>query len=84
MYDNLTTEEREAMYYLKNDQAIVIKEADKGSAVVIWDNQDYLIEAEKQLSYKETHEEVSSDPSFFIKAFPDTLEKKFKKRRHFC
>ena len=84
LYDNLTTEEREAMYYLKNDQAIVIKEADKGSAVVIWDNQDYLIEAEKQLSYKETHEEVSSDPSFFIKTFPDTLEKKFKKRRHFC
>ena len=32
---NLTREERQAMCNLKNDQSIVIKEADKGSAVVI-------------------------------------------------
>ena len=46
-YYNLTREERQAMYNLKNDQSIVIKEADKGSAVVIWDKKDYLMEAEK-------------------------------------
>ena len=63
------------MYNLKNDQSIVIKEADKGSAVVIWDKKDYLMEAEKQLSCKETYEEVSSDPSFLIKTIHDTLEK---------
>ena len=34
------------MYNLENDQSIVIKEADKGSAVVIWDKKDYLMEAE--------------------------------------
>ena len=28
------------MYNLKNDQSIVIKEADKGSAVVIWNKKD--------------------------------------------
>ena len=83
LYDNLTREEREAMYYLKNDQSIVTKEADKGSAVVIWNNKDYLMEAEKELSYKETHEEVSSGPSFFIKTFPDTLEKKIEKEETF-
>ena len=71
------------MYYLKNDQSIVTKEADKGSAVVIWNNKDYLMEAEKELSYKETHEEVSSGPSFFIKTFPEKKEKKIEKEETF-
>ena len=74
-YYNLTREERQAMYNLKKDQSIVIKEADTGSAVVIWDKKDYLMEAEKQLSCKETYEEVSSDTSFLIKTIHDTLEK---------
>ena len=33
------------------------------------------MKAEKQLSCKETYEEVSSDPSFLIKTIHDTLEK---------
>ena len=49
---------RQAMYNLKNDQSIVIKEADKGSAVVIWDKKDYLMEAEKQLSCNKTYKEA--------------------------
>ena len=74
-YYNLTREERQVIYNLKNDQSIVIKETDKGSAVVIWDKKDYLMESEKQLSCKKTHEEVSSDPSFVIKIIHDTFEK---------
>ena len=74
-YYNLTREERQAMYNLKKDQSIAIKEADKGSAVVIWDKKDYFMGAEKQLSCKETYEEVSSDTSFLIKTIHDTLEK---------
>ena len=54
---------------------ISLKEVDKGSAVVIWDKKDYLMEAEKQLSGKETYEEVSSDCSSLIKIIHDTLEK---------
>ena len=53
-YYSLTREERPAMYGLKNDQSFVIKEADKGPSVVIWDKKDYFIETEKQLSCKET------------------------------
>ena len=34
-YNNLTREERAALYDLKNDKNIIIKSADKGSAVVI-------------------------------------------------
>ena len=34
-YNNLTREERSAIYNLKNDKNVVIKSADKGSAVVV-------------------------------------------------
>ena len=63
------------MYHLKNGQSIVIQEVDKGSAVVMWDKKDYLMEAEKQLSCKETYEELSSHPSFLIKTIHHALEK---------
>ena len=34
-YNHLTREERSALYHLKNDKNIVIKRADKDSAVVV-------------------------------------------------
>ena len=43
--------------------------------MVVWDKNDYLIEAEKHVSCKETYEEVSSGLSFLIKIIHDTLEK---------
>ena len=60
--------------YLSHIKKVVFFK-DKDSAVVIWDKKDYLMEAEKQLSCKETYEEVSSDPSFLIKTIHDNLEK---------
>ena len=36
-YNNLSSKERQALYYLKNDKNIVIKGVDKGSAVLVWD-----------------------------------------------
>ena len=60
-YSNLTREERKALQTLKNDNSIVIKGADKGSAVVVWDREDYLKEAASQLSDKEVYEEVTGD-----------------------
>ena len=41
-YSNPTKGERNALYFLRDDASIVIKEADKGSAVVVWDREDYL------------------------------------------
>ena len=35
-----------------------LQTADKGSAVVIWDRNDYLKEAEKQLSDRSTNTEI--------------------------
>ena len=57
----------------------MIKEADKGSMVVIWDEEDYLQEAEEQLSCKDMYEEVTDDPSPIIETIPRTLEKIWKR-----
>ena len=51
------------MYSLKNYNTLVIKVADKGSGVVVWDREDYLKEAHKQVSDEEVYEEVTNDPS---------------------
>ena len=37
MYRILSKDERDAVYSLKNDKTIIMKEADEGSAVVFWD-----------------------------------------------
>ena len=41
-FSNLTKEEREALYSLKDDPSIIIKGANKGFVVVVWDREDYL------------------------------------------
>ena len=61
-YPNLTEAKREALQDLMYDKSIVIKPADKGSAVVIWDKQDYLKECVQQLGNKSVYEEVKRDP----------------------
>ena len=48
-YSNLSKEERIAMRSLADDRSVVIKKADKGSCIVVWDRSDYLREAEKEL-----------------------------------
>ena len=55
-YLNVTREEREAL-----NTSISIKGADKGSAVIVWDREDYIKEAESQLSDKTVYEEVFGD-----------------------
>ena len=41
-YNNLTREELGPLFDLKNDKTIGSKGADKGSAVVVWDRDDYI------------------------------------------
>ena len=47
--------------------------------VVIWEREDYLKEAEEQLSCKEMYEAVTDDPSYLINVLHRTLEKTQKK-----
>ena len=46
------------MRSLENDRNVIIKPADKGSSIVVWDKLVYLAEAEKQLSDSNTYKEV--------------------------
>ena len=60
-FNNLTKDERNAMYSLKDDKSIIIKNADKGVAVIAWDREDCIKEASKQLEDKEVYVEISND-----------------------
>ena len=46
------------MCSLENDKNVIIKPADKGSSIVVWDRLDYLADAEEQLSESKTCKEV--------------------------
>ena len=74
-YNNRTSKERQALYDLKNDKNTVIKGDDKGSAVVVWDREDYIKEAEKRLRDSDVYEEVPDDPEPLISAIHRTIEK---------
>ena len=62
-FSNLSSSEQLSLKQLKCDKNIVIKEADKGSAVVVWDRGDYISEANRQLDDRQVYEEVEVDPS---------------------
>ena len=71
-FNNLTKDERNAMYSLKDDKSIIIKgAADKCAAVIVWDREDYLNEASKQLKDKE----VPNDSSVLVSTIFKSLEK---------
>ena len=74
-HNNLTKEERDALYSLRYDPSVFIKSADKGSAVVVWDREYYLKEAYKQLDDGEVCEEVQNDPNVLVNTIMETLEK---------
>ena len=74
-FNNLTNSERKALYDLKNDKSIVIKSADTGSAVVVWDREDYIKEAEKQLGDQEVYEEVSNNAAPVLKTINGVIAK---------
>ena len=74
-FNNLTNSGRKALYDLKNDKSIVIKSADNGSAVVVWDREDYIKEAEKQLGDEEVYEDVSKDAARLLKTINGVIAK---------
>ena len=58
-YSNFSKEEWQSLRSLVDDRNIVIKKADKGSCVVVWDRNDYIAEAEKQLNNKSVYKNVT-------------------------
>ena len=43
------------MRSLAEDRSIIIKPADRGHYVIVWDREDYLAEGQKQLNYTSTY-----------------------------
>ena len=62
-FNNLTKKELNSLYNLRGDPSIIIKGPNKGSTVVVWDREDYLKQAPKELEDKDVYEEVQNDPS---------------------
>ena len=54
-YPDLSKEERSAL----QDNKSIIKPADKGSAIVIWDREDYLKKCNEQLSNETIYEKCN-------------------------
>ena len=73
MFNDLSKEELNAQYNLRDNQTIIIKGAGKVSAVVIWDREDYIKEASKQIEDKNVFEEVQNDPSILINTITHSL-----------
>eukprot|EP00795_Rhopilema_esculentum_P015680 gene15680-biopygen5110 len=74
-HSNLSSSELTALNNLKCDRNIVIKEADKGSAVVVLDRGDYLEEANRQLGDRQVDEEIEVDPTIELgKAVKNTID----------
>ena len=61
----------------------MIKGADKGSAVVVWDREDYVKEAENQLGDTNIYEEVPNDAEPLMNIILNTLEN-IRKRGDVC
>ena len=57
----MTKEERQAIYSLRDDTSIIIKEADKGSGIVVWDREDCLAEPRTQLKDKHVYQELKGN-----------------------
>ena len=59
--NNLCKEEYKSIKSLRNNPDIIIKPADKGSAVVILDKQFYINEGEGQLHNNQVYEDTETD-----------------------
>ena len=78
----MTKGERDAIYSLKNNSSTIIKEADKGSAVVVWDRDDYLREAKNELNDKNVYEELTENVEGSLEKIIETVLKKIRDRRY--
>ena len=60
-YKNITLDEKNAIKALSTDPTIVIKKADKGSAIVVMNKHDYITEAERQLNNTDFYQKTPED-----------------------
>ena len=63
---NITADERQALHNHKRNTEVEIREADKGSAVVVMSRERYIAEANRQLSDTDVYQQVSSTVVFDV------------------
>ena len=76
---NITKNEKAAIKSLQGNKGIIIRQADKGGAVVIWGRREYLNEAYRQLTNRAHYRPLAKDPTLStakeINSFIDKIEK---------
>ena len=75
-YSYLTKGDRDAVFLLKFDNSVLIKEVDKGSAVVVWDRENYLKEVNNQLNDKNFYKELAGHVEGPLEKIIKTILKK--------
>lgn len=71
--NNLTKEEYRDLKDLKEQKDIVIKRADKGGAIVIFNTKDYLSEGYRQLEDGNFHQKLDHDQTIQMKKALTTI-----------
>ena len=59
-FPSFTADERQAIRNTKRNTEVLVREADKGSAVVVISRERYIAEANRHLSYTDVYQQVSS------------------------
>ena len=58
---------------LKDEKSIIIKGAEEGAVVIVWDHEDYIKEASKQLEDINVYLEVPNDSSALVSTIFNSL-----------
>ena len=66
---------------LAEDQNIIIKPADKGLCVVLWDRENYLAKEDRQLKDIETYESSSFKDAYLVKLVEKSIFQFLRKRK---
>ena len=75
---NLSNDERKSIKDLSQNKTIILRPADKGSAVVVWDRTDYLKEGYRQLSDNKFYKKLDFNPTNnFCKDISNFIEDMF-------
>ncbi|XP_069508614.1 uncharacterized protein [Ambystoma mexicanum] len=72
---NFSKEDWAGLKSLRSDRSVVIKKADKGGGVVVWDAIKYDLEVMRQLDNREVYVKLQGDPSLIISREIENLGK---------
>ena len=77
-HNNITHEERDAIYKLRDNEDIIIKSADKGGSIIIMDRQYYINKVNECLNNSEVYSKLTKNPDTKIFHSIKNLANKYK------